>query len=117
MRWRGNVSAHAGTGEWLWQRLSAIYIGLFALYILGRLAWSPMENYEAWRHWLSSGIVRVGFALFIASLLVHAWTGLRTIYIDYLHPLWLRFAVSFVSGLGLLALALWGAQILIRAGA
>lgn len=113
MRWRGHVSAHAGTGEWLWQRLSALYIGGFALYVVVRLLVAPIEGYEEWRAWLAGGGVRLGFALLLASLLIHAWTGLRSVYIDYLRPFGLRFVVSFLTGLGLVALGLWGAGVLL----
>lgn len=113
MRWRGHVSAHTGTGEWLWQRFSAIYIGAFALYLGARLLLAPIAGYDDWRAWLSGGLVRLGFALFMVSLLIHAWTGLRSVYIDYLHPLGLRFAVSFLTGLGLIALGLWSARVLL----
>jgi succinate dehydrogenase / fumarate reductase membrane anchor subunit len=113
MKWRGHVSAHAGTGEWLWQRFSALYIAGFALYLGIRLFADPPAGYHEWRGWLSGGPVRLGFALFIASLLIHAWTGLRSVYMDYLHPLWLRFTVSFLTGLGLIALGLWGARVLL----
>lgn len=113
MKWRGHVSAHTGTGEWLWQRFSALYIGGFALYAAARLLLAPVSGFDEWRAWLSGGLVRLGVALFIASLLIHAWTGLRSVYIDYLHPLWLRFVVSFVTALGLIALGLWGARILL----
>jgi succinate dehydrogenase / fumarate reductase membrane anchor subunit len=113
MKWRGHVSAHTGTGEWLWQRFSALYIGAFALYLGVRLLIAPVAGYDAWRAWCSDGLVQLGLALLIASLLIHAWTGLRSVYIDYVHPLGLRFAVSFLTGLGLIALGLWGARILL----
>lgn len=113
MKWRGHVSAHTGTGEWLWQRFSALYIGGFALYVGVRLLVDPLGGYEEWRAWVSGGLVRLGFALLIASLLIHAWTGLRSVYIDYLHPVGLRFIASFLTGLGLLALGLWGARVLL----
>lgn len=115
MKWRGHVSAHTGTGEWLWQRFSALYIGGFGLYLGVRLLLAPIAGYDDWRAWLSGGLVRLGFALFIGSLLIHAWTGLRSVYIDYLHPLGLRFAVSFLTAVGLIALGLWSARVLLDA--
>jgi succinate dehydrogenase / fumarate reductase membrane anchor subunit len=36
---------------------------------------------------------------------------------DYLHPLWLRFSVSALTALGLTALGLWAAQILLAVAA
>lgn len=115
MKWRGNVSAHAGTGEWLVQRLTALYIGGFALYLSAYFAFAPISGYTEWRAWFAGGGVRIGVALFVASLLLHAWSGMRNVYMDYIHPLWLRFLVSFLTALGLLALGLWAAQLLLAA--
>ncbi|BAU48216.1 succinate dehydrogenase [Sulfurifustis variabilis] len=117
MKWRGHVSAHTGTGEWLWQRFSALYIGGFTLYVAGRLLFGSLAGHDAWRSWLSGGLVRLGFALLIASLLIHAWTGLRSVYIDYVHSLGVRFAVSFLTALGLIALGLWAARVLLTVAA
>ena len=105
-------SAHRGLGEWLLQRLSALYLAGFIFWLLVSLSLSPVSGYVAWKTWFAGGAVRLAFALFILSVLVHAWVGLRSVFLDYLHPLWLRFTVQLVTALSLLALAFWTAQIL-----
>lgn len=115
MKWRGNISAHEGTGEWLLQRVTALYIGGFALYAILRFAFDPVANYAEWRGWFAGGAVRIGIGLFVLSVLLHSWSGMRNVYMDYVHPLWLRFLVSFLTALALLALGLWVAQLLLAA--
>lgn len=112
MRYR-NISAHSGTGEWLLQRLTGLYIAGFALYVVVRLLLAPIATFDAWRVWFASGEVRIATGLFVLSLLLHAWGGMRNVYMDYVRPLWLRFVVSFATALGLLALGLWAAQLLL----
>jgi len=116
-RFRGLGSAHAGPVEWLLQRVSSLYMAGFVVYLILRFAVSPVPDYAAWKGWFTAGIVRLAWALFILSLLVHAWVGLRSIYMDYLHPVWLRFSVSLLTAFGLLALGLWSAQILLALSA
>ena len=106
-------SAHRGLGEWLIQRLSALYLTGFLLWLLLRLSISPLSDYFAWKAWFAGGAVRLAFALFILSMLIHAWVGMRSVFLDYLLPLWLRFAAQLVTALGLLALTFWAAQILL----
>lgn len=106
-------SAHRGLGEWLLQRLSALYLAGFLFWLLVRLSLSPLSGYVAWKAWFAGGAVRLAFALFFLSLLVHAWVGMRSVFLDYVHPLWLRFSVQLVTALSLLALAFWAAQILL----
>lgn len=108
-----NISAHSGTGEWLLQRVTALYIAGFAFYLIVRMLLVPMPTFDAWRAWFAAGGVRVAFGLFVLSLLLHAWSGMRSVYMDYVRPLWLRFVVSFATALGLIALGLWAARLLL----
>jgi len=89
----------------------------FVVYLILSFAAAPVSDYTAWKSWFAGGIVRLAWALLILSLLVHAWVGLRSIYMDYLHPLWLRFSISLLTAFGLLALGLWSAQILLAISA
>ena len=107
------ISAHTGTADWLLQRLTALYIAGFSLYLLLRFLFAPPATYDVWRTWFAAGMVRVAFGLLVLSLLLHAWSGMRNVYMDYLRPLWLRFLVSFATALGLIALGLWAARLLL----
>ncbi len=112
---RTSASAHAGFTEWLLQRVTAVYLGGFLLYLFVRLLVWPIETFAAWREWFACGSVRLAWALAIASLLVHAWIGMRSVYLDYVKPLWLRFSLQMLTAIGIAGLALWAAQILIEA--
>lgn len=110
-------SARRGVAAFLVQRATSVYLGAFTIYFVLRLVIAPIESYRAWADYFAGGAVRLAWALFVASLLAHAWTGLRSIYMDYVrHDGW-RFGVSLVTAFGLLALALWAAQILLQGAA
>jgi len=112
-RARTSGSAHAGLTEWFLQRVSSIYMAGFVVFVIVSLSITPVHDYLAWKAWFAAGPMRLAWALFFLSVLVHAWVGLRSVYMDYLHPLWLRFAVLLLTAIGLLALGLWSAQILL----
>jgi succinate dehydrogenase / fumarate reductase membrane anchor subunit len=103
--------------EWLLQRVSSLYMAGFVVYIVVYFSIVPIHDFVAWKAWFASGFVRMAWALFFLSLLVHAWIGLRSIYMDYLHPLWLRLSISLLTAFGLVALGLWSAQILLGGAA
>ncbi len=86
-RVRSAGSAHAGVAEWLLQRVTSLYMGGFVIYAIVHLSLSPVRDYTAWKTWFATGYVRIAWALFLASILIHAWVGMRSIYLDYLHPL------------------------------
>ena len=110
---RASGSAHSGLGEWLLQRLSALYLSGFVLWLAARLVLAAPADYVAWKTWMATGGARLAFALFFLSVLVHAWVGMRSVFLDYLKPLWVRLVAQLLLAFGLLALAFWAVQILL----
>lgn len=106
MSWRPS----AGLRTWLLQRLSATYIALFlvvfGIKILGALGGEPI-TYEVWRAWVSHPVTNIALILFLFSLLVHAWVGIRDVIMDYVSSVPLRYVFLIVFGLGFISLALW----------
>ena len=106
-------SAHAGLTEWMLQRLTGLYLAVYIIYLILFFDASVTENYEAWKSWVDDSYVRTTLGLFFLSALVHAWIGMRSVYMDYLHSFWLRFVVTSLTGAGLVILLFWVARILL----
>ena len=103
----------SGLKAWAIQRLTAIYIGLFTIYLIGALILSPPADFAAWKAWMGSPLVSVAMLLFVVSTLMHAWIGVRDVLIDYIRPIAIRATVLGVVALSLIAMGLWAAQALI----
>jgi len=111
------VSGHTvGLKAWLWQRISAVYLALFFVYLLVQFYLYPFTEYSAWHEWIARPLVGTAFAGFILALLVHLWVGLRDIVLDYIHPLGLRLAVMITIAFILIGSGFWSMQVLILAG-
>ena len=104
-----------GLRAWVVQRATAIYLGVFFVYLIGHWLVAPPADYAAWRAWVGHPVMNVAAVLFVLALLLHAWVGMRDILIDYLHPTALRVGLLGVIGLGLIACALWAATVLFLA--
>jgi len=98
---------------WAWQRLTAIYLALFLVFLLGKLAMDPPLHYAEWRGWLGESLVSTASLLFVIALLLHAWVGVRDILMDYVKPIALRAALMSLVIVTLLGCGLWAAEILI----
>lgn len=85
------------------QRLSAIYLGVYFIYLLGYFIWAAPGSHTDWVQWLSMPLVNLSLALFFLSVLIHAWIGVRDVVIDYVHPLGLRLTVLTLIAMVLLA--------------
>lgn len=106
------VGAHYGWRDWLVQRISAVVMALYTLLILALLLWHGGLDYAAWKAVFAGEAFRLATFVFMASLLWHAWVGVRNIAMDYVKPVALRLAVQ-VAVIGLLVgYAGWTIQIL-----
>ena len=103
----------SGLKAWAIQRLTALYVGLFSLYLIAVLLFAAPVDYVAWKAWLGGPVVSVALLLYVASVLMHAWIGVRDVLIDYVHPIAARATLLGLVALSLFAMGLWAAQALI----
>jgi succinate dehydrogenase / fumarate reductase membrane anchor subunit len=105
----------SGLRAWVVQRITALYMLLFVVFVLGRLAVDAPGSYAAWRAWIASGTMRLATLVFFAALLLHAWVGLRDVVMDYVHPLPARLLALALAALGLSATGAWALRVLLLA--
>ena len=106
------VGAHYGLRDWLMQRVTAVVLVVFTLVLLIALALQPTLDYAGWKSLWSQGFVRFGALLAVISLLLHAWIGVRDIFMDYVKPTGLRLALQVLVILALVFYGAWSVQIL-----
>ncbi|MFX7329089.1 succinate dehydrogenase, hydrophobic membrane anchor protein, partial [Acinetobacter baumannii] len=84
------VGAHYGLKDWLGQRITAVVMAVYTLiFAVGVLSMGEL-NYENWHGLFAGGFMRFATFLFFASLMYHAWVGVRDIYMDYIKPTGVR---------------------------
>lgn len=104
--------ARRGLTLWLLQRASAVVMALYLpAFLVYALCAGPLD-YAAWHGLFAPLAVKVGSLLFVAALLLHAWIGLREIFIDYLHPMALRLPLLLLFAVLYLGCLVWAADIL-----
>lgn len=109
---RDVVGAHYGLRDWLAQRITAIVMTLYTLLFVAVVAGMPQFDYVHWKALWAAPLMRYATLLFMASLAVHAWVGVRNIFMDYIKPVGLRLALHVVVILALVGYAAWSVQIL-----
>ena len=110
---RNVVGAHYGLKDWLAQRITAIVMALYTLFMAAALL-AGVNGQEGWRALMSHGFVRFFTFLFIISLCWHAWIGVRDIWMDYVKPVGLRLSLQVFSIVWLVGCAGWAVQVLWR---
>ena len=108
---------HGATGlrAWAVQRLSAIYMAVFLLLVLGLFIFSPPADYTAWRELMGQTTVSVALLLFYISVLIHAWVGVRDILIDYVQWQVIRLLLLALFGFMFVASGLWLLEVMLLA--
>jgi len=96
-----------GLKAWWVQRLSAVYMLLFVLFLLYSFALQPLREFSWWHAWVARPGISVAFLAFFAALLGHMWVGLRDVMLDYAKPAGLRHGLLAAVALGLLGLCIW----------
>jgi succinate dehydrogenase / fumarate reductase membrane anchor subunit len=106
------TGSHTGTGSWLVQRASAVVLAL-ALPVLTAyfLAALPLD-FATWQALFAPLWLRVLMVLTAVALALHAWLGMRDIFMDYVHPMGVRLALYLAVIVALAGSVAWLAAIL-----
>ena len=106
----------SGLMAWLAQRITAVYLAAFLVYLLLHFVFSPPADHAALRDWAASPPVSLGLLVLIPVLLAHAWVGIRDVLMDYVHPLAARVTLMSALALCLIASGLWAIKAVVVAG-
>ena len=106
------TGAHYGLRDWLVQRVTAVVMAVYAVFMVVYLLLQPSFGYDTWIELFSGNIVRTFSLLFLLSLFYHAWIGVRDIVMDYVKPASIRLLIHVLVILALVLYVIWSVQIL-----
>lgn len=108
-----------GVSDWLVQRVSALVLLAYTVFIVGVLVSSPDLQYTEWKALFGQTWVKVFSLAAILSLAMHTWVGLWAVSTDYLTERLLgpkgnvlRLLFQAASVIVLFTYVVWGIQIL-----
>lgn len=101
----------SGLYDWLVQRLSAVILAAYTLFLLAFFITHSGLGHAEWVTFFQHRWMK-GFSLLsLLALIGHAWVGMWTISTDYLKPLVLRFLFQSGCSLVLFVYLVWGVRI------
>ena len=110
------MGAHGGTGTWLLQRGTAVVMALTVPWLAWRISAAAPLDYGVWKSLFAPLWMRLVMLLFTLALALHAWVGMRDIFMDYVRHTGVRLALYLVVIVVLaacvttMAAVLWGVQ-------
>jgi succinate dehydrogenase / fumarate reductase, membrane anchor subunit len=108
------TGAHYGFRDWLAQRVTAVLMALFTVAVLAQVLMPGELGYDKWAGIFAAQWMKVLTFVVIISLALHAWVGMRDIWMDYIKPVGLRLSLQVFTLVWLVGCAGWAVQVLWR---
>ncbi|WP_444678163.1 succinate dehydrogenase, hydrophobic membrane anchor protein [Halomonas sp. E19] len=102
----------SGLSDWLIQRVTAVILALYTVFIVAYLLFNPGLDYITWSNLFAQTWMRIFSLLAIISLVAHAWVGLWTVTTDYLKSTGQRIGAQVVIILAIFVFLVWGIIVL-----
>jgi succinate dehydrogenase / fumarate reductase membrane anchor subunit len=106
------TGAHYGLRDWLVQRITAVMMGVYSVFVAGYVLLHPRIDYNIWTELFSHQVMRSFTLLFLLAVYYHAWIGVRNVVMDYVKAASARLLIYIVVVLALLMYGVWSVQIL-----
>ena len=108
------VGAHYGLRDWLVQRATAVLMALFTVVIVVQCLMPGEMSYDKWSGIFAHQWMKVLTFIMIASILWHAWVGVRDVLMDYVKQMAARLVLQVAAIAWLVGCAGWALQVLWR---
>ncbi len=102
----------SGFKNWLLQRISAVILAAYVLFLAGFWFTQPVVNYAAWYKLFSCELMKFATLFVLLALVIHSWLGIWIVTTDYLKSASIRLCVQTAVYIVLLFYLVWGVQIL-----
>ena len=106
------TGAHYGLRDWLFQRITAVVVATYTLFMAGYVVLHPNLDYNTWTALFSSQVIRSFTLLFLLAAYVHVWVGVRDVVMDYIRSAGMRLTIYVAVILALLLYVMWSVIIL-----
>ena len=108
------VGAHYGLRDWLAQRITSVVMALFTVALIVQILLPGEMGYDKWAAMFSRQWMKVLTFTVVVSLLIHAWVGMRDIWMDYVKSVGVRLTLQAATIVWLVGCAGWAIQVLWR---
>lgn len=104
------VGAHYGLGDWMIQRVSAVIMVIYTVAMTVFLCTMPLE-YSTWQVFFAQTWVRIFTQITFIAVALHAWVGIRDLWMDYVKCAYLRLTLHVGAIVWLLACFIYSIKV------
>ena len=107
---RNVVGAHYGLKDWIVQRITAVIMLAYTILLVLFLLAMP-AGYEGWKTLFSMTWVKVLTQTTLLALFMHAWVGIRDLWMDYIKPVGVRLALHSLTAVWLVSCFIYSLKV------
>lgn len=101
-----------GLHDWIAQRVTAVIIALYAVFLVSYLVSHHPVSFQEWQALFSSTVMKIATVIVVLSILWHAWIGLWTVFTDYVKNCSVRLILEILVIIALLSYLVWCIDVL-----
>ena len=102
----------SGLADWLVQRVSAVILGAYSVFMVVYLLLRPEVEFAQWDGLFNDTSMRICSLMALLSLGAHCWIGLWSVSTDYLKHFAVLFVFQIVVVFFMFIYTMWGVQLL-----
>ena len=109
------TGAGYGFNSWLKQRITAVIMLLCAVTFIGFIfisAYVVNSSILSWQVLFNYIIVKIGVQIFFLALVIHAWVGVRDIWMDYIKCNGVKLTLHILTFLWLLGSLMYSIKVI-----
>lgn len=104
------VGAHYGLKDWIVQRATAVIMLVYTAALLLFLLAMP-SGYEGWKLLFGQTWVKVLTQTTLLALFMHAWVGIRDLWMDYIKPVGVRLTMHTLTAVWLVSCFIYSLKV------
>jgi len=104
------VGAHYGLRDWIAQRATAVIMAIYTVALVLFLLAMP-SSYENWQGFFRQTWVQVLTQTTLLALVIHAWVGIRDLWMDYVKPVSVRLVLHVLTILWLVSCFVYSVKV------
>jgi succinate dehydrogenase / fumarate reductase membrane anchor subunit len=101
-----------GLKDWLIQRISSLFLGMYVLVLLGFFITHPHLDFLTWRSLFTNVWMQIATLVVLLSLFFHVCVGVWTVITDFINQIAIRLIFQVLIIVALVLYLFWGIKIL-----
>lgn len=105
------TGAHYGLRDWAMQRITAVLMLIYTVFFLAVVILLP-SDYASWQAFFAQTWVRLVTQIFVIALALHAWVGIRDLWMDYIKPFGQRLTLHVATIVWLVGCVVYSVKVI-----